>query len=139
NPRTQAEVWRRELRHRFGGAAGDVEAAYRAASRIIPLVTAARMPGASEWGWWPEMDAGGGLVEYMHTQPADTTQFYAVRSWKRTARWRWEEWDAAIPGYVEDAVAGRVRGKTTPPQVVRELLALAEQTRKAVEQARKKA
>jgi hypothetical protein len=138
NPQANPEVWRRELRYRFGAAAADMEKAYRAASQVLPLITATRLPGASEWNWWPEMDTGGGLAEYMHTQPSDPAQFYAIRTWKRTPRWRWEDWDAHIPGYVEDAIAGQVRGKATPADTSRRLLGLAVQTEQALEQARTK-
>jgi hypothetical protein len=87
NPDASPEVWRRELRHRFGEAAGEIESAYRDASQILALITATRLPSASEWRWWPEMDTGGRLAEYMHIQPADTAQFYAIRAWKRTPNW----------------------------------------------------
>ncbi|MDQ3623749.1 MAG: hypothetical protein M3463_14875, partial [Verrucomicrobiota bacterium] len=138
NPEANPEIWRRELRQRFGEAAPDVETAYRHASGIIPLLTATRMPGASEWSWWPEMDTGGGLAEYMHTQPSDTAQFYAIRSWRRTPGWRWEEWDATIPGYVEEAVEGQLRAKTTPIEVGRKLSSLAEKTEQRIDAAKAK-
>ncbi len=128
NPRTDPGVWRREFRHRFGAAATNVENAYRSASQIIPLLTATHLPSASEWWWWPEMDTGGRLREYQRVQPSDTAQFYAIRSWQRKEKWVWEDWDATIPGYVEDAIAGRVGGKMTPFAISQKLLALAEQT-----------
>lgn len=128
NPETDPEVWRRELRHRFGEAAADIELAYRHASQIIPLITATHLPSAGEWRWWPEMDTGGRLPEYQHVQPSDTAQFYAIRAWRRTPGWVWEEWDATIPGYAEDALAGRLQGKMLPPAIARKLLHLAEQT-----------
>jgi len=113
NPQTSAEVWQREFRSRFGEAAENVEQAYIAASKVLPLITAARLPGASEWSWWPEMDTGGSLREYMHIVPSDPRQFYGIRTWQRTPGWRWEDWDET-PGYVEDIVKGKLSGKTTP-------------------------
>jgi hypothetical protein len=113
NRDTNPEVWRRELRLRFGEAAMGISWAYRAASEVLPMITAARLPGASEWSWWPEMDTGGALREYMRIQPSDPAQFYAISQWKRTPGWRWEEWDAT-PGFVEDVIAGNVSGKWTP-------------------------
>jgi len=110
---TDPEVWQREFRQRFGRAAPAIEQAYRAASEVLPLITAARLPGASEWSWWPEMDTGGPLREYMHIQPSDPAQFYAIAQWKRTPGWRWEDWDET-PGYVEDRLAKRITGKWTP-------------------------
>jgi hypothetical protein len=110
------EVWKREFRLRFGQAAPAVERAYRAASEVLPMITAARLPGASEWSWWPEMDTGGNLREYMRIQPSDPAQFYGIVKWKRTPAWRWEEWDETW-GFVEDAIADKVTGKWTPPMM----------------------
>ncbi|MBL8828081.1 MAG: hypothetical protein JNM18_13970 [Planctomycetaceae bacterium] len=120
NPKTNPEVCRREFRERFGESAQDIESAYRAASQVLPLITAARLPGASEWSWWPEMDTGGDLREYARIQPSDPRQFYAIRTWQKTEKWRWEEWDES-PGYVEDLLAGKVRGKWTPWEIARQL------------------
>ena len=139
NPATNPEVWRRELRQRFDDAAGDVESAYRSASRILPLITAARMPSASEWRWWPEMETGGPLREYIRTPPSDTAQFYAIRRWEKTPAWYWDDWDATIPGYAEDAAAGKLGGKTTPFDVSRKLLELVQQTEAALERAKTQA
>jgi hypothetical protein len=136
NPQADPEIWRRELRHRFGKAAEAMEAAYRQASQVLPLLTATRLPSASEWSWWPEMDTGDRLPEYMHTPPSDTAQFYAIRTWKPTPRWRCEKWDEDNPGYVEDAVVGRLRGKWTPLQISSRLRDLAGKTQKALDQAR---
>lgn len=113
NRETNPEVWRREFRARFGAAAPAIEQAYRAASEVLPMITAARLPGASEWSWWPEMDTGGALREYLRIQPSDPAQFYAIAQWQRTPGWRWEEWDDT-PGFVEDVIAGKVSGKWTP-------------------------
>jgi hypothetical protein len=138
NPQADPETWRRELRGRFGEAAEAVETSYRQASQIISFLTATRQPSASEWGWWPEMDTGDRLAEYMVTQPSDTAQFYAIRTWKRTPQWRSEAWDENIPGYAEDAVAGRLGAKWTPLQVSHRLRDLAEGTLRGIEQARAK-
>ncbi|MBC7817513.1 MAG: hypothetical protein IAG10_11530, partial [Planctomycetaceae bacterium] len=138
NPQANPEVWKRELRARFGSAADDVESAYRSASQILPLVTATHQLSAGEWMWCPEIDTGDRLTEYMHTPPGDTAQFYAIRSWKPTPRWRSETWDDNIPGFVEDAVAGRMSGKTTPLEVSQRLRDLAKNTLSKIQQARDK-
>jgi hypothetical protein len=132
NPEANPEIWRRELRHRFGAAAGEIESAYRHASQILPFITATHLPSAGEWRWWPEMDTGGRLAEYMHTQPSDTAQFYAIRAWKKTPNWHWETWDATIPGYVDDVSKGRLQGKMTPLTISRKLLHFAEQTEQSL-------
>lgn len=134
NPEMNAEVWRREFRHRFGGDAETIANAYRHASQVLPLITATRLPSASEWSWWPEMDTGDALPEYMRTQPSDRGQFYAIRTWQRTPHWRCEAWDEFVPGYVEDTTAGRLRAKWTPIMVSRRLNELSANTLKCLEQ-----
>jgi hypothetical protein len=128
DPKTSPDVWRREFRHRFGPAAGEIEKAYRSSSRIVPFLTATHLPSASEWWWWPEMDTGGRLAEYQRVQPSDTAQFYAIRSFAPTPKWIWEKWDSSIPGYVDDAVKGRLGGKMTPLEMSRHLRTLAQAT-----------
>ena len=138
NPKADPDIWRRELRSRFGPAADEIESAYRSASQILPLVTATHQPSGGEWAYWPELDTGDRLTEYMHTPPSDTAQFYAIRSWKQTPRWRCETWDDNIPGFVENAVAGRMSGKTTPLEVSQRLRDLATNTVSKLQQAREK-
>ena len=101
----------------------------------MPLITATHMPSASEWRWWPEMDTGGALAEYMRTPPSDTAQFYAIRSWQRTPHWGGDLWDESIPGYVDDAVAGKLRGKQTPAEISRKLQQLADETEQFLQSA----
>lgn len=134
NPETKAEVWQREFRQRFGPAATDLESAYRHASQVLPLITATHLPSASEWSWWPEMDTGDRLPEYMRAQPSDRGQFYAIRSWQATPQWRTEAWDDFVPGFVEDALAGKVRGKWTPIMVSQRLQELAASTLKHLDE-----
>ncbi len=74
------------------------------------------------------MDTGDRLDEYIHAQSSDPMQFYAISTWQRTPHWRCEEWDANVNGYVQDALAGKLRGKWTPMQVSQRLSALARQT-----------
>jgi len=55
DPETPPEQWRRSLRGSFGSAAPDAEAALASASRILPLVTTAHHPSASNNYFWPEL------------------------------------------------------------------------------------
>jgi len=55
NPDTDPDGWRRYLRGEFGPAAADCEAALAQASRILPLVTTAHLPSASNNQYWPEI------------------------------------------------------------------------------------
>jgi hypothetical protein len=55
DPDAPAETWRRALSMWFGASAADAERALAAASRILPLVTTAHHPSASNNYFWPEL------------------------------------------------------------------------------------
>lgn len=55
DPDAPAEVWRRPLGAHFGAASLDAESALASASRILPLVTVAHHPSASNNYYWPEI------------------------------------------------------------------------------------
>lgn len=56
NPNAEPDSWRRHLRTEFGAAAQNCEAALANASRVLPLVTTAHLPSASNNSYWPEID-----------------------------------------------------------------------------------
>ena len=132
NPESNPQVYRRELRFRFHDAANSIEEAYRVSGKILPLVTATRMASASEWRIWHELEPGYPLEDYAIIQPGDTTQFYALRSFRETTSWKSEKWQEDITGYVEDAIRGTVNGKWTPFQVSTRLKELSSATRQAI-------
>ena len=55
DPEAPAETWQRPLRAQFGAGALDAELALASASRILPLVTVAHHPSASNNYYWPEL------------------------------------------------------------------------------------
>ena len=128
NPQTNPEVWKREFRQRFGESAERWEDAYISASRILPRITTVHLPGASEWSWWPEMDTGGAIREYMYVQPSDRVQFAPIRTWQKTDGWRWEEWDSQ-PGFVEQVIAGKPVAGRSPFTVAARQISIGDQLR----------
>lgn len=54
-PETEPETWRRSLRTTLGPFAAPAESALASASRILPLVTSAHHPSASNNYFWPEV------------------------------------------------------------------------------------
>ncbi|MFH1568609.1 MAG: hypothetical protein ABIL09_11485, partial [Gemmatimonadota bacterium] len=114
-PDESPEVWRRELRGRFGAAAAAVEEGFGATGPILPLVTVTQQWSASLWSFWPELFAGRSLTEDAEVEPSDPTQFYGVAE------------------YAADALAGRLNGKWTPWQVARYLRERAEEARRALD------
>ena len=107
DPEASPEVWRRELRHRFGESAAAVEELYTTGGKILPLLTVVLQHSASLWTFWPERFAGRGLEEDARTEPSDPTRFYGIDE------------------YVEDAMGDRLCGKWTPPQVAHHLRRIA--------------
>jgi hypothetical protein len=55
DPDADAEAWRRWLRSEFGTEASSLETAIANASRILPLLTSAHLPSASNHSYWPEI------------------------------------------------------------------------------------
>ena len=55
DPDANAEAWRRWLRREFGAGGIAVETAVANASRILPLLTSAHLPSASNHAFWPEI------------------------------------------------------------------------------------
>ena len=55
NADTPAEVWQRTLKQTFGNGAPSAERALANASRVLPLITTAHLPSASNHAFWPEI------------------------------------------------------------------------------------
>jgi hypothetical protein len=63
HPETDPENWRRYLRTEFGAAGTSVENALSHASRVMPLITTAHLPSASNLGCWMEVYTNMPIVE----------------------------------------------------------------------------
>ncbi len=55
NPDADPESWRRYLKSSFGRGAPSLESALANASRVLPLVTSAHLPSASNHAFWAEI------------------------------------------------------------------------------------
>jgi hypothetical protein len=55
NPDATPDSWRRSLKRKFGSHADSAERALSAASRVLPLLTSAHLPSASNHSLWYEM------------------------------------------------------------------------------------
>lgn len=114
NPDADPVSWRRYLRREFGPAAEACERALACASRILPIVTTAHLPSASNNWFWPEMYAnqpivGGGEPVYRFDCPPPHT-FGAVSPLDPALFYR-------IDDYAEDLVRGTRQGKYSPLEV----------------------
>jgi hypothetical protein len=70
NPQANPQAWRRQFNREFGPAAAAAEVVLRHASRILPILTSAHLPSASNNSFWPEMYANMGIL-------ADSLQPYS--------------------------------------------------------------
>ncbi len=69
HPKTDADVWRRAMRHEFGPAGVDLETALANSSRILPTVTTAHAPSAGNNTYWPELYLNHSLIDAVHPGP----------------------------------------------------------------------
>jgi len=73
DPQADPDQWRRYLRTEFGSASRNVEDGLANASRVLPMLTTAHLPSASNLGYWVEVPAnmpmaeGGAPVPYSDT------------------------------------------------------------------------
>jgi len=119
------DVWEREYRARFGDAAPAVMRGLRAASKVLPLVTAAHLTRHPAIVNWAELDTGGALfaehnfnedfgdVTYASAEPSDPGLFYGIDE------------------FVDDHLADSVENRYTPLQVSRWYEAFAADARAA--------
>lgn len=126
DPEAEPETWRRSLRSSFGSAAGSAEEALAGASRVLPLVTTAHHPSASNNYYWPEI--------YTHIAVVDAdvsvdTHYYDTPEPKRFGTVG--PLDPAVFVGAEEAVReaaeGRPSGRATPLDVAAWLERLADE------------
>ena len=73
DPDADPETWLRSLRKEFGAAAESVETALANASRVLPLLTTAHHPSASNNSYWPEVYINMPIVDEERSQPYGDT------------------------------------------------------------------
>lgn len=118
SPEVGQPVFSGEFSRRFGDEASPhVQAAYRAASAIIPLITVAHAPSGGNFGHWPELDIGGLTDAYVATPTGDEGRFYSITR------------------YVDDYMAGRVTARLTPSATALRLTSLADSVVSSLDQA----
>jgi hypothetical protein len=73
NPDADPEAWRRAMRKDFGAGTEMTEASLAHASRILPLLTSAHLPSASNHDLWYEMPTNMPVVEGSEPSPYGDT------------------------------------------------------------------
>jgi len=123
NPDTEPETWRRFLGKQFGAAAESVEAALANASRILPLMTTAHHPSASNNGYWPEVYTNMPIVDEKRPHPygdtASPKRFGTVSSLDPVMF-------SSIEEFAAEVVSGNRSGRISPLDVARWLQTFSE-------------
>jgi hypothetical protein len=73
SPQADPQGWRRQFRGDYGPAAASAEVVLRHASRILPLITTAHLPSASNNNFWPEMYTNMAIADHDHPGPYTDT------------------------------------------------------------------
>jgi hypothetical protein len=123
NPETDPDSWRRYLRHEFDRAAGPAEEALASASRILPLVTTAYHPSASNNRYWPEIYTNMPIVDENRPHPYGDTpsprRFGTVSALD-------PELFSRVDDFAAELLEGRRSGRYSPLDVARWLDSCAE-------------
>jgi hypothetical protein len=73
NPEADPETWRRAMRADFGAAGDATEKSLAHASRILPLLTSAHLPSASNHDLWYELPTNMPIIEGSEPSPYGDT------------------------------------------------------------------
>jgi hypothetical protein len=137
NPEATPDGWRRFLAAEFGPAAADCEAALASASRVLPLVTTAHDPSASNNAFWPEIYTNMPIVDanrphhygdtpsprrFGTVSPLDPALFTTVEecaeelaSGRRTGRYSPLEVARWLDRFTQEAATRLARARTLAP------------------------
>lgn len=135
NPDASADIWQREMRIRFGKYARDMELAYIASSRILPLITTAHFPEHPSMHYWPELYGSAALFAENNYEPWFTADESPRR--KNTCYANADPSDetlfCSIENYIESSLNGLTLHCYSPLEVGDWYYALAIHTMDAVE------
>lgn len=116
NPKAEPDQWRRYLRTTFGPAAGPVETSLAHASRVLPMLTTAHQPSASNRGYWVEVPANMPIAEHGAPVPYGDTptpkRFGTVSPLD-------PQMFSSIEEHASELVMGNRSGKFSPIEVAR--------------------
>jgi hypothetical protein len=136
DPKADAEAWRPWLRAGFGAGAPEVESAVANASRILPVLTSAHLPSASNHSFWPEIYTNMPIVSGSEPPPySDTPEpktFAAASPLDPQLFSTMEEHGA-------DLTAGNANAKYSPIEVAQWMEDFANAASRAIDEARLKA
>ena len=114
NPEADPQGWQRYLAAQFGPAAEAVERAVANGSRVLPILTTAHLPSASNHAFWPEMYTNMPIVLGSERSPysdtPDPKRFGTVSPLD-------PELFSTVSEYAKDLLTGEQSRKYTPVEV----------------------
>ncbi|HVW20402.1 MAG TPA: hypothetical protein VHC86_04240 [Opitutaceae bacterium] len=125
NPKTSPEGWRRQFRRDYGPAAEPAEVLLRHASRILPLITTAHLPSASNNSYWPEIYTNMAIAAEEPPRPYPDTP--APRGFNTVSPLD-PQLFSTIARHAEALLDGDVDGKYSPVEVAQWLEDLSHST-----------
>jgi hypothetical protein len=114
NPAATPDSWRRSLKRRFGNRAEQAERALSAASRVLPLLTSAHLPSASNHALWYEMYTNQPIVSDQGFVPYTDTPTPRVFANVSPLD---PQLFSSIAEHVDDLITGRANAKYWPTEV----------------------
>ena len=135
DPEADAEVWRRRLRADFGRAAVSVETAVANAGRILPLMTSAHLPSASNHAYWPEIYTNMPIV--IGSEPSPYIDTPEPKSFGTVSPLD-PQLFSTIAGHAADLLAAVANAKYSPVEVAQWLEDFANASSAALAEARQR-
>jgi len=136
NPDAAPDTWRRTLATEYGAAAPSAEAALAHSTRILPLVTLAHGPSASNNRYWPEIYTNMAIVSDDPPNPYNDT----TRPPRFTTAATFDpQLFSRVDEFVEEAASGKLSARYSPLEVAAWLDGLAAQATAALAKARETA
>ncbi len=116
NPEADPDQWRRYLKTTFAKGAGPVETSLANASRVLPMLTTAHQPSASNRGYWVEVPANMPMVEHGAPVPYSDTptpkRFGTVSPLD-------PQMFSSVTEHAAELLSGKASGKYSPIEVAR--------------------
>ena len=136
NPDAASEICGRYLRGPFGSAAPLVETAVAHSSRILPLVTSAYLPSASNHSYWPEMYLNMPIVVDSERSPyTDTGKPFCLATCSPLD----PQLFSPVGGHAKDLLTGALNPRYSPIEVAQWLEGFASVSGNALAHARRAA
>ncbi|MFZ0305119.1 MAG: hypothetical protein WAL75_20680 [Terracidiphilus sp.] len=134
DPGVEPEIWRRYLRSEFGAGAESTERSLAHASRILPLLTSAHLPSASNHDLWYEMPTNMPVV--LGSEPSPYSDTPSPKCFGTVSPLDPQMFSSVVE-YVKDLTAHQPNAKYSPVEVAQWVEECVAASRLALDEARR--